>query len=376
MNRRERLLATFQGKPVDRPAVCFYEIGGFSMKADGDEFNVWNDPSWRPLVEIAHEKTDMIRFVSPVWKGEGVNCLDELTEKKTWCEGKSIFTRIAIKAPGRLLTSLTRRDNDLQTIWILEHLLKNTDDIEAYLRLPEPPAGEIDITGMYEEEKCLGDSGIVSVEMADPLCETAGLMPMGEYTVIAMTKQVLFHRLLERFARIVLPRCEQVAEKFLGRLWRIAGSEYASEPYLPPRLYREYVVRYTGEIVKIIQKYGGYARIHSHGRLRNILPLIAEMEPDGLDPLEPPPQGDMSLAEIKDVIGKNTVLMGNIEASDIENLNPQEFEKKVITALKEGTQGKGRGFILHPSACPFGRTITCRTMGNYETMVRLAEEFH
>jgi uroporphyrinogen-III decarboxylase len=196
---------------------------------------------------------------------------------------------------------------------------------------------------------------------------------MADYTIIAMTEPQLFHRLLERFARTFFPKCEQVAKAFPGRLWRICGSEYASEPYLPPRLYEEYVVRYTGQIVKTIQKYGGYARIHSHGRLRGILPLIARMKPDGLEPLEPPPQGDMQLWEIKEAIGEDTVLMGNIEAADLENLPTPEFEQKVATALREGTAGEGRGYILHPSACPYGRTITARTMANYETMIRLAK---
>ena len=191
--------------------------------------------------------------------------------------------------------------------------------------------------------------------------------------IIALTEPDLFHRLLERFARTMFLQCEQTARQFPGRLWRICGSEYASEPYLPPRLYDEYVVRYTGHMVKTIQKYGGFARIHSHGRLRGILPLIAKMKPDGLDPLEPPPQGDMALHEIKAAIGRDTVLMGNIEAADIENLDPGEFEKRVATAISEGTAGKGRGFILHPSSSPYGRTITSRTMANYRTMIRLAK---
>ena len=127
--------------------------------------------------------------------------------------------------------------------------------------------------------------------------------------------------------------------------------------------------------MRTIQQYGGYARLHSHGRLRGILPAIARMRPDGLDPLEPPPQGDMALWEIKAAIGRDTVLLGNIEAADIENLPTADFERRVVTALREGTAGDGRGFILHPSACPYGRTITARTMANYETMLRLAENW-
>ena len=47
-------MATLLGKPVDRPAVNFYEIGGFNIDpSDPDNFNVYNDPSWQPLLRLA-----------------------------------------------------------------------------------------------------------------------------------------------------------------------------------------------------------------------------------------------------------------------------------------------------------------------------------
>jgi len=375
MTRRERLTATLHGKAVDRPAVSFYEIGGWKMELTDDEFTVWNDPSWRPLISLAHEKTDLIRMVGAGFKGDGDNGLSELVTRQDWREGDSRFIRTRIRAPGRTLTSLTREDKGTQTVWTLEHPLKNVQDVEAYLRLPEPAIGQVDVSGILEEEKQLGDAGIVSIEFGDPIAYAASLFSMEDYTVLALTEQPLFHRLLEKFARTLYPRCEQIASACPGRLWRICGSEYASEPLLPPRLYDQYVARYTGAMVRTIQKHGGFPRIHSHGRLRGIIPLIAKMKPDGLDPLEPPPQGDMALWEIKKAIGRDTVLMGNIEASDIENLSPDLFAKRVETALREGTSGEGRGFILHPSACPYGRNITAQTMANYETMLRLAENW-
>ncbi len=196
---------------------------------------------------------------------------------------------------------------------------------------------------------------------------------MADYTVLALTEPALFHALLEQAARHIYPVVETVAQAFPGRLWRVVGSEYASEPLLPPRLYREYAVRYTQPMVETIQRYGGYARIHSHGRLRNILPDIASMAPAGLDPIEPPPQGDMTLTEIRREIGRQTVLFGNIEASEIELLSAAAFEARVAQALSEGTEGNGRGFVLMPSSCPYGREISGQVLANYETMVRLAK---
>ena len=34
LTRRERLMLTLRGQPVDRPAVNFYEIGGFKVDPD------------------------------------------------------------------------------------------------------------------------------------------------------------------------------------------------------------------------------------------------------------------------------------------------------------------------------------------------------
>lgn len=126
MTRKERLLATLQGKPVDRPAVSFYEIGGWKMEQNNDEFTVWNDPSWRPLVDLANEQTDLIRMMSPKWNGAGDNGLSELTKTKSWCDGDSLFTQTTIRADRRILTSLIRRDKDIDTTWTLEHLLQES----------------------------------------------------------------------------------------------------------------------------------------------------------------------------------------------------------------------------------------------------------
>ena len=162
---------------------------------------------------------------------------------------------------------------------------------------------------------------------------------------------------------------------FPGHLWRIYGAEFATEPYLPPRLFEEYVVRYTGPMVATIQKHGGYARLHCHGRIASALPYIREMGPTAIDPIEPPPQGDVQLAEVRREYGKDLVLFGNIEARDVEYLAPPDFEKVVAQALRDGTRGEGKGFVLMPTASPYGRTITPTTLMNYETMVRLASAF-
>ena len=382
MTRRERLMATLRGEPVDRPAVNFYEIGGFAVDpSNPDEFNVYNDPSWQPLLKLAEQQSDLIRMRSPV-KSRSHDPVDaggpsgEFFKTERFPADGCSFKRVTLNIAGRTMTSLTRRSPDLDTIWTLEHLLKSTDDLKAYLELPDKVfAEQIDVTGLIEEDKKLADRGIVMVDTEDPLCAAASLFNMEDFTIIALTEQKLFHRLLEKLSHHIYTRTQTTAEAFAGHLWRIYGPEYATEPYLPPYLFKEYVVRYTGPMVETIQKHGGFARIHCHGRIRAVLDYIAEMNPAAIDPIEPPPQGDVELSYVRRKYGKDLVLFGNIEFADIENTGPAEFEKLVEKSLKDGTAGQGKGFVLMPSSAPISRKVTSRVLANYETMINLATNF-
>jgi hypothetical protein len=257
---------------------------------------------------------------------------------------------------------------------VIEHLIKDIADLCAYLDLPQREfGGEADTHEVLEAEAALGDSGIVMIDTPDPLCQAAALFDMSVYTVIATQEPALFRRLLDRFAAVLLPRTEAVARKLPGRLWRIYGPEYASPPYLRPRLFHEYVTRYDQEMVRSIQAFGGCARIHSHGNLRLILDEVVEMGAAGLDPIEPPPQGDMPLWEVRKKVGEQMVLFGNLEASDLENLPLDLFRGMVRRALAEGPGG--RGFVLMPSSCPYGRVLSELTLRNYECMLEEAERY-
>ncbi len=387
MSRRKRLMATLRGEPVDRPAVNFYEVGGFKVDpSDPDKFNVYNDPSWQPLLRLAEEQTDLIRMRSPVksrshevtsGKSDSETCRDEFFRTEKYVEKGCRFTATTLKIGGRTMASLRRRSPEVDTVWTVEHLLKNPEDLKAYLELPDETfAEDVDVTALVEEDRKLGESGIIMIDTEDPICAAASLFSMENFTVIALTEQKLFHRLLEKLSVHIQARTEKTAKAFPGHLWRIYGPEYATEPYLPPHLFKEYVVRYTGPMVEAIQEHGGFARIHCHGRILAVLDYIVEMGAAATDPIEPPPHGDVELEYVRREYGRELVLFGNLEMADIENIEPGEFEKIVEKALIDGTSGEGKGFVLMPSSAPTGRKITHRMMTNYETMIRLATRFN
>ena len=374
MSRRDRLAATLRGGAVDRPAVCFYEINGLDENpADLSPFNIYSDPSWAPLLDLARERTDRI-VMRPAACGFPTLPPD-LERVETRTEGGSRFATRTVRAGNRTLMLRTRRDAAVNTVWTVEHLCKDADDLRAWIDLPDAPVGGPDVAAVLDAERRLGDTGIVMLDVPDPLCEVAALFEMGTYCLVASREPALFRRALDKAARRLLPAVEAVSFALPGRLWRIYGPEYATPPFLRPPLFAEYVTAYDRPIVDAIHRHGGFARLHAHGRIRDVLDAIAATGCDALDPVEPPPQGDVSLAHVRGRLGGQMVLFGNLEITDIENLPVASFEKKVATALAEGTAGPGRGFVLMPSACPYGRTITPTTLANYRTMVERAERF-
>jgi hypothetical protein len=322
-------------------------------------------------------------MVSPVraqshlsWVGSYSGVREQFVNEKVWESGNSRFTRLTYKVGKKELTSISRRDKEIDTVWITEPLLKNTDDVNLFLKLPDEIFEEnISIDHLIEEETKLGDKGIVMVDTEDPVCAVASLFNLETFTILAMTGQILCHKLLEKHARYIHKRTEKVAMEFPGRLWRIYGPEYITEPFLPPYLFNEYVVRYTGPMVKMIKDYGGFVRIHSHGCIRNILDYIVNMGADAIDPIEPPPNGDAELKYVREKYGKQLVLFGNIEVSDIENMPEKMFRKVVKKTIADGILGEGRGFVLMPSASPYGRNISELTFRNYQIMIEEVESF-
>jgi len=365
-------MATLRGKAVDRCPVSFYGVNGLEPFARRDDpFNIYSDPSWKPLIDLARDETDRIAETHIPYRDQPIDFMEELFEVDVACDGSgSRHTRRSVRVGDRVLQSRERRAPDIDTPWMIEPLLKDVEDLKAWISLPSSdPEGEPDLRPALEIEETLGDSGIVMIGAPDPLSFVAYQFAMADYLIIAMTEPKLFHSALEKVAAWMQPRVEKVAKALPGRLWRIHGPEYASPPYLPPRLFEEYVVRYDAPMVRAIRKYGGYARIHSHGKLMDILDRIHGMGCDGIDPIEPPPQGDVALAYVRERYGKDWALFGNLEMSDIETLPTDRFAGKVETAIREGTAGEGRGFVLTPSAKPFGRKLAPLTMKNYETII-------
>ena len=101
MTNKERLMRTLNGQSVDRPPVSFYELGGYHQDPhNNDEYNIYNDLSWRGLLELDREHTDKIVINSPKFKEKEKEFPAEVSDEEI---AGSIHRFIRIKAPHGVL---------------------------------------------------------------------------------------------------------------------------------------------------------------------------------------------------------------------------------------------------------------------------------
>lgn len=148
----------------------------------------------------------------------------------------------------------------------------------------------------------------------------------------------------------------------------------ATPPYLPPELFKEYVVKYDQVLIDMIHKAGFLVRVHCHGCANKVLEMIRDMGADAIDPVEAPGKGgDITLREAKRRLGDRVCLCGNIELHDLEYMQPEEIDALVKQNIEEA--GQGGGYILLPTADPINQPLWPKTEKNIMQMVKSARKY-
>jgi len=127
------------------------------------------------------------------------------------------------------------------------------------------------------------------------------------------------------------------------------SSPYAGAGFLSPRHYREFVLPFESRIVAAVRSRGVFAYTHTCGAIGDRLELMAESGVSGLECLDPPPLGNVELAEAKARVGGRLFIKGNVDP--VHTLLPGPLpavEADVRRRLAVGAEGGG--YILS-TAC-------------------------
>ncbi len=360
MNSRERLLRTFRREPVDRVPVSTYELVGWNPDSFENQA-----PSYRRLMDKIRADTDCIYMwgwtpfrESGLW--------DRRTE--TSPDGRQT-TYERLRTPKGDLSRTRVTMPKVHTVWTTEHLLKGPEDAECYLSvLPQlHTIDEAKIAAARESyaiaRERVGDRGVIMCSGGDPSYPVPELFEFGRFTIMCLEDRDLILALIDAFTEPILDVYRVEAENGFGDLHRLCGPEYYTPPYLPPEYFREMVVPGAKAAAEILHEGGIFLRLHCHGRVRGALPMIVEIGADGIDPIEPPPDGDIPLDEVKATYGKDLVLFGNTELKLLEQASPAEVDAAVKAQMDAAKEGGG--YVLMPTAAPINEPLDPKTEANY-----------
>ena len=210
--------------------------------------------------------------------------------------------------------------------------------------------------------------------IGDPAYLAADLMSFQDFLMWAFKET-------DHFARTVAIIAEQVMENLRCQLdccvldlYRIVGPEYFTPPYLPPAMFQRFIVPHVTEMTRLIHARGSKARLHCHGKMAQVLDMILETGCNGIDPCEPPPDGDIELDIVKRRCQAHGVsVWGNIELKLLEQGTPEQVRAEVRKILDQAKDGGG--FVLMPTAAPINLPLSPRTEANYKAFIEAGLEF-
>jgi uroporphyrinogen-III decarboxylase len=190
----------------------------------------------------------------------------------------------------------------------------------------------------------------MEVETPTPLCLVVENMPYDQFMVWSLLDPAKIEALLDMASELIGRWLESLLLAGFGPVFRFFGPEYAAPPMMSPKSFKKVVVERDRPLIDLIHRHGGYVRYHCHGPIARILDDMLAMGVDMTDPCEPPPSGDISLRELASRVGRDMILMGNVQLDAIERAEPEEIDRLVDEAVEE--VGERAPLILCTTAFP------------------------
>ena len=356
MTHKARLLAAVRRQPVDRVPYATYNLHAYGGGPTSYSTAGWQppenthtaDPSYAELLQRVRERAGAFIVTGETEVGEALSRpVAGRVEHRFEGEGDARTRTTIVRTPRGDLTSLARFPEH-QPGMVVKPLITSDEDMENYMSIPyDPPSFNLTATGIVYEDA--GDRALVAVVYREPMYAIAGLMNFEDFCV----------------------RCVTDLPKGMDVVLHTGGPEICTPPMMPPRLFARLVTPYLTEIIEIIHAGGLLAGIHCHGRVREVFPEILRSGADLLEPIEPPEQGNITIAELMEQAQGRICLLGHIQDQEFYR-SPPGFMTRRVEEIARVVKGR-TGYIMAPSCTPFQFPCSEQYRQNYLEWLDAAE---
>jgi len=343
MSSRERLLAAFQSQPVDRVPIKVWSAAPWQQ--------VWH-PSFQPILDAALEKSDLaIQWSMPTgYYMTHMDAVDLWVSDKPSTHAGYRERHEVVHTPLGDLYSIRAYSPQHLPGMTLKYAIESVEDAKKFLSIPYVPI-EDDILNTQEffaRSKALGDRGIMIAQIDfEPIYAVQMLMGSELFAIWLLEERDLIREIVERLTERVIDRVEYMLARGIGPVFGYYGPELCIPPLARPQDFQEFVVEVDRRFIRLLKEAGCLLWVHCHGKMSPVIEGFMEMGVDCLNPIEPPPMGDVTMRQAREIVGDRMCLEGNLEADDMYRASAARIRELVAEAI-DGA--RGGGLILCPSS--------------------------
>ena len=335
MTGRERYMRIYRGEIPDRPPVKLWRLHPGQRLIH---------PAYEAVYRKGMESTDLVAPAMISFdhyfgrrRRDLVTQRQRLTASPEWVE----LVR-TVSAPEGRLESIKKKSTCGKPGYTKEYLLKEPGDIKKLLSVPHEPI-PFDTGPYYQMDKMVGERGVTIIELGNAVSTLYDIIGPVNFALWSVDYRGLLLEAIDVFANRIKDLINSAFDSGLKPLFNLGGPDKCVRPLMSLEDFDELVVQFDKPLIDLIHERGGYVLVVCLGKVRSVLDRFIEMGVDVLNPLEPPPMGDITLAEAFDICGDGMGLEGNIPMSDLLTAAPEYIASLVRNAIKIGM---GRRFIL------------------------------
>ncbi|MCL2813911.1 MAG: hypothetical protein FWD23_04865 [Oscillospiraceae bacterium] len=345
LSPHERLLRTFKGEDVDRAPVKLWGLDiGMGMLR----------PAYQRIYDFAHDKTDLFSGGgSPMDIFVGTQRDLYETRVEPW-EKDPIWNKhtTTIHTPEGPLSGVSLVSTIGDPGYVTENFVKDAKDLKKLFSIQYAPY-EMNVEGYLARRDFIGEKGIVCFGLDHSGYAMHRMCGSEMLAYLYSDEKPLLLELAGMFAERTYNHCKAAIEKLREhKLDDFVISYVGPEVFTPPLMnmqgFEDIICSNDKKLHALVHEAGGYVWLHCHGDMKKVISRFADIGVDMLNPVEPPPHGDMTLDEAFLAVGGRMALEGNIEIQDLLCSDAETIKALIEDSVKTGTQ-YGR-FVLCPSA--------------------------
>jgi hypothetical protein len=225
----------------------------------------------------------------------------------------------------------------------------------------------------------IGDRGLPLVGLHHPLGWLVRNATMEEVYQWLILEPDLIHRFLEKANGVVAETVKKMNDLGIGPYFTITAHEMLIPPWTGVDIFDRFVRPYDKWVNDAVHSNGGRMRAHCHGYCMEYLKTMCDMGIDSIEPLEPPPYGDVDLATAKSLVGDRMLLSGNVVSQTFDSASADEVREDVRRSIEAGAQGGGYTLRTTGGGAATGSVKNqeqlARVLGNIEVYIDAALEY-